>query len=93
MQKQIVILLIFLVAFSAPAQTKSRAKTGHRPVPAGGKATFEGLAPGKRFLYGEFKAGSNRLSWHMAVDIKAGANSKLILSNDNSLSPTAKDVL
>jgi hypothetical protein len=27
----------------------------------GGKATFEGLAPGRRFIYGRFKAGNNRL--------------------------------
>lgn len=49
-----------------------------------GKATFEGLALGKRFIYGRFKAGSNQLSWHMPIEVKS-TNATLTLSNDNSL--------
>jgi hypothetical protein len=50
-----------------------------------GKAKFEGLAPGRRFIYGTFTAGSNQLSWHMVVEIKSGTNATLTLSNDNAL--------
>jgi hypothetical protein len=32
--------------------------------------------------------GSNSLSWHMQVELKAGMNPTLTLSNDNSITPT-----
>lgn len=53
----------------------------------GGKAKFEGLTPGKRFLFGEFKAGNNQATWYKPVEVKSGTNETLILSNDNATGP------
>lgn len=48
-----------------------------------GKATLESLAPGTRFIYGEFHVGRERVAWNVEVELKAGANVSVILDNSN----------
>jgi hypothetical protein len=48
-----------------------------------GKATLESLAPGTRFIYGEFRVGRERIAWNVKVELKAGANVSVILDNSN----------
>jgi hypothetical protein len=48
-----------------------------------GKARFEKLTQGTRFLYGEFHIGKQRVAWNAKVDLKAGAGTALTLDNNN----------
>jgi len=48
-----------------------------------GKAKLTDLVPGPRFLYGEFHVGENRIAWNVKVEIKAGAETSIILDNSN----------
>lgn len=50
-----------------------------------GKATFQGLTPGIRFLYGYFPLGRTATSWHLRLELKSGTNSPVVLSNDNMI--------
>jgi hypothetical protein len=48
-----------------------------------GKAKFESLTPGTKFLYGEFHIGKQRIAWNAQVDLKPGADTALTLDNNN----------
>jgi hypothetical protein len=48
-----------------------------------GKAKFESLTPGTRFLYGEFHIGKQRIAWNAQVELKPGADTALTLDNNN----------
>jgi len=48
-----------------------------------GKAKFESLAPGTRFLYGEFHAGRERVAWNVRVELTAGKDTAVNLDNSN----------
>jgi hypothetical protein len=48
-----------------------------------GKAKLTDLVPGTRFVYGEFHVGSNRVAWNLKVELKAGAETSIILDNSN----------
>ncbi len=48
-----------------------------------GKAKFESLAPGIRFVYGEFRVGDERVAWNVKVELAAGKDAALILDNSN----------
>lgn len=48
-----------------------------------GKAKFESLTPGTRFVYGEFRIGASRITWNAKAELKAGADTALTLDNNN----------
>lgn len=48
-----------------------------------GRAKFESLTPGTRFVYGEFHVGSDRVAWNVRVELEAGKNTALTLDNNN----------
>jgi len=48
-----------------------------------GKAKFESLTPGTRFIYGEFHVGRERVAWNTKVELKAGTDTAVTLDNNN----------
>lgn len=48
-----------------------------------GKAKFESLTPGTRFVYGEFHVGREHVSWNVTVTLNAGTDTALTLDNNN----------
>jgi hypothetical protein len=48
-----------------------------------GKAKFEALEPGTRFVYGEFRSGQSLVVWNARVVLRAGVNETLTLDNSN----------
>jgi len=53
-----------------------------------GKAKFESLAPGTRFIYGEFRITSQTVAWDVEVELVSGKNTILILDNSGGFART-----
>lgn len=49
-----------------------------------GRAVFEPLSPGKRFLYGAFRVGDQYIAWNVEVEIVSGRELDLILDNSGA---------
>jgi hypothetical protein len=48
-----------------------------------GRAKFEALTPGIRFVYGEYQVGRENIAWNTRIEVRAGADAELVLDNSN----------